>query len=235
MILPLILLYFNISNINVIETITVLKDERIILIRWCPCIEFWIIYRRKLLGFNEMIVIRMILQMKFYEYDVFTLKCNSNRRILKWSARLDFLKVLVIIKWELFKRKIVLSSFLRFFVIQGALQGFLSVEMNLLNLANVPILKSKHETYQFRQEDLTNKELPHTVHNLLKYAHLKYFFNEICIWLTCVVILLWHFFKEERVLFFYQKHQFSTKNILKVFIKRERKFPASTKQVCNFF
>ena len=147
MILPLILLYFNISNINVIETITVLKDERVILIRWCPCIEFWIIYRRKLLGFNELIVIRMILQMKFYEYDIFTLKCNSNRRILKWSARLDFLKVLVIIKWELFKRKIVFSSFLRFFVIQGALQGFLSVKMNLLNLANVPILKSKHETY----------------------------------------------------------------------------------------
>ena len=62
--------------------------------------------------FDELIVIQMILQKQFCWYHIFTF---WNGYILKWWAWLDFLKVLGIIQWYLFKRKNGFSSLFKYF------------------------------------------------------------------------------------------------------------------------
>ena len=78
-----------------------------------------------------------------------------------------------------------------------------------------------------------NEELPHTIHNLVKYTHLKFFFFSDMYFIHMCFNSSLTFLSKRTSFGHLQKHYFSTKNLLKVFTKRERKVSTSTKGLCD--
>ena len=78
-----------------------------------------------------------------------------------------------------------------------------------------------------------NEELPHTIHNLVKCTHLKFFFFSDMYFIHMCFNSSLTFLSKRTSFGHLQKHYFSTKNLLKVFTKRERKVSTSTKGLCD--